>query len=132
MKIQHIASRNFDPFEPDRLKEALASEWTITTTPDDSAVDVAKQVDAGNVDVIIVMSSPDEPLGIVAPQKLMTNLAEHLDIREPSFEQALRAFEANPEERRRDFEHEWVRAERIDLDWCRRGMHYTVLPCSRH
>lgn len=132
MKIEDIASRNFDPLDPGRLAEVLESKWTITAAPDESALELARKVDEGSVDVIVVMTSPAQPLGIVAPRRLKENLREHLGIRESSFELALRAFEADPEERRRDFAHEWVRSERVDLGWCEPGKHYTVRPCGRH
>lgn len=132
MKVKHIASRNFAHLDLQKLRQGMQSEWSIVAGPDESALSLAKHIDEGRGDVIFVMESPAEALGIVVPKQLMEGLREHLDIREPSFERALEVFGDNPVQRRREFEHEWVRQVRVDLEWCRRGKHYAVPPCLRH
>jgi hypothetical protein len=133
MKAIDIAFRDVEVFDVGKLQLTAQSAHTMLVPADAPAELMARQADATDACVVLVVDGSGSVQGLVAPNWVRRQLNTHKGIRARSFADALTKFAQDPNEVIRNFEHEWLNVQRVELHWCPVGKHFTDPPrCPKH
>ena len=130
MRIKDISYWDVGEFDTEQLEQTRRAPGTLVVHENTPAIDVATATDAIGSRVVILVDDNDQPTGVFVPPEVTQKLRDLLGIAGGDLADALREMEPRPEEREREYHHEWLNYVRPRLFWCSIGNHHTdVLPC---
>jgi hypothetical protein len=134
IKISDIAWRNFaNELEPGKLTQSRSSPSVLVVSTEKPALEVASEADRRQSSLILIVNEGGAICGIVAPRTVATKIGIHLGLSPMSLHGTLAYYQQSKPDQALDFQHEWLIQERIALNWCVDGDHYTDYnPCKDH
>jgi hypothetical protein len=126
LKIEALCPGGLSGLSDDLVHETRGWSRALTVLEGQSALDVARQIDKEHPELVIVVAANGRPVGVVAPDPLVSYLSGVLGQRVNTLTDALTNFKPS------DFVD--VRtAYRPPLYYCSTGKHYsTYKPCPQH
>jgi hypothetical protein len=133
MKIFDIAFHAIAGADRARFELTRHGPRTLVVGQDESALAVAERADQEQARMVVVVDHANLVCGVLEPRSVKEKISKHLGVHSTTLTAVLREFETRPQERIRNYHHEWLNLERPILVWCEKGSHFTAPPkCEFH
>jgi hypothetical protein len=132
MRILDVSFRCTSELDHATLLSSRQSPAVVEVSPDTDALVAARMASEHRAGLIVVADG-DDIRGVLAPAIVLQRIAAARRSQPSNLEHALTELLHDPEEQRRNFQHEWLNSIRPDLFVCSTGPHYTdEWPCKYH
>jgi hypothetical protein len=153
MTIDDVAFHRVARLDAAEIAKSLKSRLALIAPAGASAIDTIAIAAYSRIPLILVTADPKRPperqgefehlvipgspggivCGIVEPANLRSRLHAHFSARAPLLLDTLRSYEADSDQAKRNWRHEWLNLHVPVLQWCEKeGGHLTILPCRYH
>ncbi len=128
--IRTIAFRNLLETDIAEIGLHMDSPKTLAVSYEAPALELARQVDARGVELIVVHDEGQRITGVVYVPWCRNQIAKNLQVDTVSFEDALTKLIKIPGVTGRPYRHEWLAGNRPPLVWCSAHKHWASSnPC---
>lgn len=132
MLIGSIASTDLGGLDEMKLVQSLNNPRTVVVPDHWPALEVARLAEKMKAHLIITIDATKQIKGVISPPWVLRQFHKVRDRDFTSFTEALTSLAQDPSEQVRDYHHEWLTEERVDLYLCPMGHYTSSKPCSEH